>query len=261
MIAKALTIAGSDPSGGAGLQADLKTFSCLRVYGMAVVSALTAQNTVGVFRTMDVPPDFLAAQLDAVMSDIPADAVKTGMLSSSGIVDLVAAKVRQYGVRNLVIDPVIVSTSGASLLQPDAVSLLKRVLLPLALVVTPNRDEAQILAGTPIETTEDMEEAALRIHSTGVRNVVIKGGHMRADATDVLFDGKEFIHFRAERIPVRDAHGTGCVFSAAMTAHLALGASVHQATQLAKEFVIGAIRNGLRIGSGQGPCDPLGLQE
>lgn len=258
-IKTALTIAGSDSIGGAGIQADLKTFSRLRVYGMSVITALTAQNTAGVSGIMEVPPDFVARQLDAVLKDVSPDALKTGMLKTSAVVEVVAGKVREYGLTKLVVDPVMLSKSGAPLLDPDAAAAFRRLLLPLSLVVTPNTEEAQVLTGNQIRTADDMEEAALALYAMGARHVLIKGGHLEGDATDVLFDGSEFSRFRAERLPGRDSHGTGCVLSAAITAQLALGKTVHEAVQLGKDFVTEAIRNGLRIGSGRGPCDPLGL--
>jgi hydroxymethylpyrimidine/phosphomethylpyrimidine kinase len=260
-IKTALTIAGSDPSGGAGIQADLKTFSRLRVYGMAVITALTAQNTSGVNGIMEVPPDFVARQLDAVLTDIHVDAAKTGMLLSAGIVEVVAQKVREYQIRNLVIDPVIVSTSGAPLLNRDAIGTFRRTLLPLALVITPNIDETRILTGKTIATVADMEEAALQVHGMGAPYVLIKGGHMPGDdVTDVLFDGTDFSHFRSNRIHSHDTHGTGCVLSAAITAELAAGKGIQEAVQAARGFVIEAIRHGLRLGNGIGPCDPLALE-
>jgi hydroxymethylpyrimidine/phosphomethylpyrimidine kinase len=259
-VKTALTIAGSDPSGGAGIQADLKTFSRLRVYGMSVITALTAQNTSGVVGVMEVPPAFVARQLDAVLTDIHVDAVKTGMLWSAATVEVVAEKIRQYQIRNLVVDPVIASTSGASLLDRDAIATLSRTLLPLALVVTPNRDEAEILTGKPMSTPDDIEQAALQIHAMGARFVLMKGGDWPGnDATDVLFDGKDFSYLRAERIQSRNTHGTGCVLSAAITAELAAGKGVKEAVHQAKSFITEAIRNGISLGSGSGPCDPLGL--
>jgi len=258
-VKTALTIAGSDSIGGAGIQADLKTFSRLQVYGMSVITALTAQNTIGVSSVMDVPPDFVLHQLDAVLTDIPPDALKTGMLLNAAIIEVVASKIREHGLTKVVVDPVMFATSGAELLRQDAVRVLQRVLLPLALVITPNINEAQALTGKQIRTTGDMEEAALHVHAMGARYVLLKGGHIEGDATDVLFDGNEFWHICAERIPARDCHGTGCVLSAAITAHLALGRSVREAVELGKQFVTEAIRNGLRIGRGQGPCDPSGL--
>ena len=260
-VAKALSIAGSDPSGGAGIQADLKTFSALKVYGMAVIAALTAQNTRGVSGVLDISQDFLAQQLDAVLTDIPPDATKTGMLLTAVNVEAVAQKIRQYGITRLVVDPVMISTSGPQLLNTNAIDAFRRSLLPLALLVTPNTEEACTLTGKTIQTVEDMEEAALQIHGMGARYVLVKGGHLSGDdATDVLFDGQEFTHFRSGRIAVRDTHGTGCVLSAAITSYLAKGKPVLDAVQLGKEFVTNAIRNSLHIGGGAGPCDPLSLQ-
>ncbi len=259
MVARVLTIAGSDPSGGAGIQADLKTFSRLRVYGMSVVTALTAQNTAGVAGIMDVPADFVGCQLDAVFTDVPPEAVKTGMLRTAGIIETIVDKLKQYQVTKLVVDPLMVSKSGSPLLDPGAVATLSRTLVPLALLITPNTDEARALTGKNIRSTTDMEEAAPRIHAMGAKYVLIKGGHLEGDATDVLFDGQEFFRFRSERLQTRDTHGTGCVLSAAIAAHLALGKSVVEAVRLGKELVTEAIRNGLRIGAGHGPCDPLGV--
>ena len=256
----ALTIAGSDPSGGAGIQADLKTFSRLRVYGMAVVAALTAQNTTGVSGVEVIDPEFLGKQLDAVLSDIQPAAAKTGMLLTKAAVETVAQKLKQYRLTNLVVDPVMVSTSGSALLNPDAILSFRRTLLPLALLITPNLGEAQVLTGKTIESIEDMEQAALEIHGMGAMNVLVKGGHSKGDeATDVFFDGKNFVQLPAPRIRTSHTHGTGCVLSAAIAAHLALGTSVHEAVKLAKDFVTEAIRNGLAIGRGIGPCDPLSL--
>jgi hydroxymethylpyrimidine/phosphomethylpyrimidine kinase len=260
VIPSALTIAGSDPSGGAGIQADLKTFSALKVYGMSVIAALTVQNTKSVFAVSDVPPKLVGEQIDAVVSDIPPKAVKTGMLMTAENVAVVAAKVRQYHLRNLVVDPVTVSTSGTPLLHTDAIDKLRRDLLPAALIVTPNLDEARVLTGQEVRTVEDMEEAALRIHGFGAQNVYIKGGHLEGDAVDVFFDGDTFTRLFQERIASQDSHGTGCVLSAAMAAYLARGEPVIAAVRYAKEFVTTAIRNGLRLGEGNGPCDPVGIR-
>ncbi len=261
MIAKVLTIAGSDPSGGAGIQADLKTFSRLRVYGMAVITALTAQNTKGVAAIQNVDPGFVGKQLDMVLADLPPDAVKTGILANASIVEVVAAKFGEYGISKLVIDPVLASTSGAPLLDPGAIDSLRRTLMPFALLVTPNAREAEILAGREVRTIESMEEAARAIHGYGPKYVLVKGGHIEGDATDILFDGSRFLRFRSQRVAATDSHGTGCVLSAAIAAYLALGRDVVEAVQLGKQFVTEAIRNGLRIGSGRGPCDPLGLEK
>lgn len=260
MLKIALTIAGSDPSGGAGIQSDLKTFSKLRVYGMAVIAALTAQNTLGVYAVSEVAPDFLARQLDAVLSDIRPHAAKTGMLLTASAVETVSQKLREYRVPNLVVDPVLVSSSGTSLLASDAVDRFRRLLLPVAHLITPNLDETRALTGKTIKSVEDMEEAALQIHGMGAANVLIKGGHAESDdATDVFFDGSEFVHLTSPRIAARNTHGTGCVLSAAITAFLASGLSMREAVQSGKNVVTEAIRNGLSIGEGTGPCDPLSL--
>jgi hydroxymethylpyrimidine/phosphomethylpyrimidine kinase len=257
-VKTALTIAGSDPSGGAGIQADLKTFSRFRVYGMSVVTALTAQNTLGVEGVLEVPPAFVARQLDAVLTDIHLDAVKTGMLWSGATVEVVADKVKQNRIRNVVVDPVIASTSGSPLLDSEGIAILRKTLLPLALIVTPNRHETEVLTGKAMTTPDDIEEAALHIHALGPQFVLIKGGHWEGnDATDVLFDGQEFSYLRSERLDSRNTHGTGCVFSAAITAELAAGKSVKEAVQAAKTFISEAIKNGLSLGRGAGPCNPL----
>ena len=258
-IKTALTIAGSDPSGGAGIQADLKTFCRLHVYGMSVITALTAQNTLGVSGVLDVPSEFVGQQLDAVLSDMPVGAVKTGMLRSASNIETVAAKISRYAIANLVVDPVMASSSGTRLLDPDAVAILRRAMLPLALVVTPNLDEARALTGRAVRTVDEMEAAARDIHAMGARHVLIKGGHLEGDAVDVLYDGNAVTALKGERIPAADAHGTGCVLSAAITGYLANGHSVAAAVRCGKEFVTNAIKNRLRIGRGPGPCDPLGL--
>ena len=261
MIPSALTIAGSDPSGGAGIQADLKTFSALKVYGMSVIAALTAQNTTGVQGVLEVAATFVSSQLDSVLSDILPGAVKTGMLASASVIEAVAAKITEFGIAKLVVDPVMISTSGSALLAGDAIAVLRRKLLPLALIVTPNLAEAETLSGQKITSPDDMEEAALRIHGFGPRYVYLKGGHLAGAPVDVLFDGNEFMRLEGERVETRDSHGTGCVLSAAMAAYLARGESVAEAVRLAKEFVTAAIRNGLRLGQGPGPCDPLGIRQ
>jgi hydroxymethylpyrimidine/phosphomethylpyrimidine kinase len=261
-VKTALTIAGSDPSGGAGIQSDLKTFSRLRVYGMAIIAALTAQNTLGVSGVSEVAPDFLAKQMDAVLSDITPDAAKTGMLLTAAAVEIVAQKIHYYRVRNVVVDPVMVSTSGTALLTPEAIGTFRRFLVPLAFLITPNLDEARALTGRRIENIEDMEEAALHIHGMGASNVLIKGGHAQGEEiTDLFFDGKDFAHLRSARLESSHTHGTGCVLSAAIAAYLALGRSIQEAVRLGKEFVTQAIRDGLAIGGGTGPCDPLSLSQ
>jgi hydroxymethylpyrimidine/phosphomethylpyrimidine kinase len=260
VIPTVLSIAGSDPSGGAGIQADLKTFSALKVYGMAAIAALTAQNTTGVSRVMEVYPDFLAEQIDAVVTDIRPDAVKTGMLHTAANVEITAGKVREYGLSNLVIDPVISSTSGSRLLSGEAIDTMRRLLLPLALIVTPNLEEAAVLSGSSVKTPDDAEEAALQIYSLGPKYVFIKGGHLEGAAADLLFDGTAFTWLTADRVASTDTHGTGCVLSAAIAAYLARGESLRESVRMAKDVVTIAIRDALRLGKGSGPCDPIGIQ-
>lgn len=256
-ISRALTIAGSDSGGGAGIQADLKTFSALGVFGMTAVTALTAQNTTGVFGIVEMSPDFVAQQIDAVVTDIGVDAAKTGMLSSAGIIAAVADRVRHHRIPNLVVDPVMIAKSGAPLLRPEAMDALKTILLPLATVVTPNLHEACALTGQEITTVADMEDAARRIRNLGPRYVVVKGGHLEGDAVDVLYDGEAFTHLKETRVPTHNTHGTGCVFSAAIAAELAKGRTVRDAVRVAKRFVSDAIRAAVPVGHGHGPANPM----
>jgi len=251
-IPKALTIAGSDSGGGAGIQADLKTFTAFRVYGVSVLTAITAQNSLGVQGVQNLPPEFVARQLESVLGDIGADAVKTGMLSTALIIRAVASGLREHRVERLVVDPVMVAKSGDPLLEPEARAALVREILPLALVVTPNLHEAAALAGLPVGTPEEMEEAARRIHRLGPRHVLVKGGHLKGDALDLLFDGQAFIPFRAERIPTPHTHGTGCTYSAAIAAGLARGLHLSEAVGEAKRYVTRAIREGFAVGRGVG---------
>lgn len=248
----ALTIAGSDSGGGAGIQADLKTFSAFRVFGTSVITAVTAQNSVGVHGVHNLPPAFVADQLDAVLSDFPVDAAKIGMLSTADIVAAVAATLRRRGVERLVVDPVMIAKSGDPLLQPDARDALVREILPLAFVVTPNLHEAAALAGIPVETHADMQEAARRIHARGPRHVLVKGGHLKDDATDILFDGRELLRFHGPRVESSNTHGTGCTFSAAIAAGLARGRPLAEAVRDGKAYVTAAIRGGFTPGRGVG---------
>ena len=252
--AKALTIAGSDSGAGAGIQADLKTFSALGVYGSTVITAITAQNTLGVTAVHEIPTEIIAAQLDAVMSDIGAQAAKTGMLSSAEIIQTVAEGVRRHGLEKLVVDPVMVAKSGDRLLREDAVEALRQILLPLALVVTPNAPEAEVLAGREIASEADMVEAARAIHALGPRYVVVKGGHLSGDAVDILFDGRSVERFALPRVPTRHTHGTGCTFSAAIAAYLARGEDVPAAVWQAKQYLYQALRHAYPIGAGQSPA-------
>lgn len=249
---RALTIAGSDSGGGAGIQADLKTFAALGVYGMSAITAITAQNTRGVFAVHDVPVDVVEAQIDAVVEDIGVDAAKTGMLSSPAIIEAVAGRVRHFGLR-LVVDPVMVAKGGETLLVPEAVATLRTVLLPLAEVVTPNLPEAEALSGGRITSLADMRAAARAIAALGPRSVVVKGGHGTDEPVDVFYDGAHVIELHAERIETRHTHGTGCTFSAAIAAFLAQGIGMEQAVRQAKAYITGAIGHAPGIGHGHGP--------
>ena len=253
----ALTIAGSDSGGGAGIQADLKTFAALGVYGTSAITAVTAQNTCGVWAVTDLDAAIVAAQIDAVVTDIGADAVKTGMLANEQLIAIVADRVRQHGVTKLVVDPVMVATSGDVLLPAGAVVLLSMLLLPLALVVTPNRPEAEMLSGHPISDRPSLEDAARRIADRGARYVLIKGGHAEGPATDVLFDGQTFREFSVPRIATTSTHGTGCTLSAAITAYLARGRTVEAAVAAAKVYLTAALQAAVPIGHGHGPVHHL----
>lgn len=257
--ASAMTIAGSDSGGGAGIQADLKTFAALGVYGTSVLTAITAQNTVAVSAVHEIPEEVIIAQIDAVVSDIGADAVKTGMLSSSAIIECVVESLRHHsrveGVRRLVVDPVMVAKSGDSLLREEAVGTLRERLLPLAWVVTPNIPEAETLTGMTIETDDDIRKAAEAIVGMGASSVVVKGGHREGPATDLYFDGSNFREFTAPRFETVNTHGTGCTFASAIAAGLAKGMNTEDAVGQAKEFVTEAIRRSFPIGQGHGPLN------
>lgn len=256
-VARVLTIAGSDSGGGAGIQADLKTITTLGGFGMSVITALTAQNTLGVHGIHEIPNDFIEKQFDAVATDIGVDAAKTGMLSSSGIMDIVAKKIEQYGIERLVVDPVMVAKGGAMLIRQEAKQTLIEKLLPLAFVITPNIPEAEELTGMRIATVDDMKKAAAAIHGMGARNVFLKGGHMTGDALDVLYDGTNFHQFVSERIDTKNTHGTGCTTSAAIATGLAQGMDVYEAIGRAKEYISAAIRSALAIGGGHGPTNHM----
>jgi hydroxymethylpyrimidine/phosphomethylpyrimidine kinase len=249
----ALTIAGSDSGGGAGIQADLKTFAAHGVFGTSAITAITAQNTLGVTAVAPVAPALVAAQIDAVASDIGADATKIGMLASADIVRVVAAALRRHGLRRVVLDTVMVAKSGARLLDPDAVTALAAELLPLADVVTPNVPEAEALTGLAIRSVGDLHAAAARLVSMGARAAVVKGGHLDGPAVDVLYDGASSVELRADRIAGRHTHGTGCTFSAAIAARLARGDSLEGAVRGAKDYVTRAIAQAPGLGHGHGP--------
>lgn len=251
----ALTIAGSDSSGGAGIQADIKTMTAHGVYAMSAVTALTAQNTTGVTGIMEVTPEFLAQQLDAVFTDIAPDAVKIGMVSSSALIAVIAEKLRQYGAGNIVADPVMVATSGARLLQPDAVDTLTQTLLPLASVITPNIPEAEILSGMEIRSQADMESAAAEIARRCGCAVLLKGGHALSDANDYLYEHGGGTWFRGTRIDNPNTHGTGCTLSSAIASNLAKGHALPEAIRRAKAYLSGALGAMLDLGHGSGPMN------
>ncbi len=250
---KVLTIAGSDSSGGAGIQADLKAFSAHGVFGMSVITAVTAQNTQGVFAVQDIDVDIITKQIEAIFDDISVDGVKIGMVSRSETIRAIADGLVRYKAQNIIVDPVMISKSGYYLLQKDAVQALVSCLLPLATVLTPNIPEAEEISGMQIQSLKDMEEAARIIHALGPRYILLKGGHRETDATDILFDGSHFEHFATPRINTHNTHGTGCTLSAAIAANLARGCSVQEAVSRAKEYIHTAIEHSFSIGKGVGP--------
>jgi len=253
-LVQALTIATSDSGGGAGIQADIKTLHANHVYALSVVVAVTAQNTKFVSLVHALPLEVIEAQITAVFDDFEISAVKTGMLFSAEIVAVVAARLREYGTKALVVDPVMISKDGSTLLKPDAILRMKEDLFPLAALVTPNIEEAERLTGASIRTIDDAREAARRIHALGCRAVLVKGGHLpTAPATDVLYDGRGFTVIPGEFIDTTTTHGTGCTLSAAITAQLARGRALIDAVFTAKRYVAEAIRHGLTIGHGHGP--------
>lgn len=258
-VYKALTIAGSDSGGGAGIQADLKTFQELGAYGMSAITAITVQNTLGVQGVYPLPAEASAEQIHAVGTDIGVDALKTGMLFSAEIIRLVAEQIRAFGWEKVVVDPVMIAKGGAELLQMEAIQALKEELLPLAMVVTPNIPEAEALADMKIRTMEDRREAARRIHQSGPKMIVIKGGHDEeggsSQVLDLFYDGSSFTELIGKRVKTTHTHGTGCTFSAAITAGLAKGISPSQAILDAKAFIQAAIEDELGIGHGHGPTN------
>lgn len=259
-VPRALTIAGSDSGGGAGIEADLKTFTALGVYGMAAITSVTAQNTLGVTGIHDLPPAFVAEQIDDVAQDIGVDAAKTGMLSSSGIIEAVSDSIRRNGIEKLVVDPVMVAKSGDCLLQESARETLLKRIVPLAYVLTPNRPEAEVLSGMRIVSPDAVPEAAHRILELGPRYVLIKGGHFEApEVVDYLFGTDISEVFATRRIVTADTHGTGCTYSSAITAYLAKGFGLAEAVRAAKNYVTEAIRQGFRLGRGRGPLNHFWL--
>ena len=253
----ALTIAGSDSSGGAGIQADIKTMTANGVYAMSAVTALTAQNTTGVYGILESTPEFLASQLDCIFTDIFPDAVKTGMVASTGLIEVIADKLKQYKAKNIVVDPVMVATSGSRLISQEAVDALKELLLPLATVLTPNIPEAEVLSGLTISGPADMEKAAQAIGETYGCAVLCKGGHDLNDANDLLWRDGTCKWFHGRRIDNPNTHGTGCTLSSAIASNLAKGCDLDTAVERAKAYLSGALAAMLDLGAGQGPMDHL----
>lgn len=248
-----LSIAGSDSSGGAGIQADLKTFSAHKLYGMTVITALTAQNTRGVQGVVPVSPEFVGQQLDSVFSDIPPQAVKIGMVSQEEIVVVIRQKLEEHKAQNIVVDPVMVATSGAKLLEDRVISTLISQLFPLARVITPNLSEAQVLSGHSIQTKEEMILAGQKIQALAQAPVLVKGGHLGDCADDLLVNGEEIRWFSGKRVDNPNTHGTGCTLSSAIACHLALGLSLADSVAGAKAYLTGALEAGLDLGAGSGP--------
>jgi hydroxymethylpyrimidine/phosphomethylpyrimidine kinase len=253
----ALTIAGSDSGGGAGIQADLKTFAAFGVHGTSAITAITAQNTVTVTDILELPTGIIRAQIDAVVTDMEVDAAKTGMLASSAIIEAVASAIEAHAIRNLVVDPVMIAKGGATLLRDEAIDALRTLLLPLAAVITPNLPEAEVLLGRPVRTLADRRLAARDLVALGPRVAVVKGGHAEGDAVDIFWDGSQLVELRAKRIMTSNTHGSGCVFSAAIAAGLATGLDPLAAVREAKDFINSAIEQSLEIGHGHGPVNPV----
>ena len=248
-----LTIAGSDSCGGAGIQADLKAFSANGVYGMSVITAVTAQNTQGVFDVQDITPSVIANQIKAIFDDIRVDAIKIGMVSRPETIEIIAQTLKSYPLPPLVIDPVMISKSGYDLLQPEAKKALIEILLPMATLITPNLPEAEVIVGYRIDTLELMKKAAVDLHQLGCQYVLVKGGHLVDDATDVLYDGEMFYLLEVKRLMSINTHGTGCTLSSAIAANLAKGLHVKDAVQEAKAYITEAIGFGFPLGHGVGP--------
>jgi hydroxymethylpyrimidine/phosphomethylpyrimidine kinase len=256
-IPVALTIAGSDSGGGAGIQADVKTFAALGVHGTSAITAVTAQNTLTVTDILEVSPGMVTAQIDAVMSDFEVMAAKTGMLASSKVIEAVAAAITKHGIPNLVVDPVMIAKGGASLLRDDAIGALRLLMLPLATVITPNLPEAEVILGRLVRTLDERKQAARDLVALGAHAAVVKGGHSEDDVTDIYWDGIEMVELTGTRFPTTNTHGSGCVFSAAIAAGLAKGLEPLAAVKGAKEFISGAIEHSLELGFGHGPVNPM----
>lgn len=254
---KVLTIAGSDCSGGAGIQADMKTMAAHKVYGMSVITSLTAQNTTGVYGVLDIDPKFVAKQIDCVFQDIVPEAVKIGMVSNSKIIEVIVDKLKEYKAKNIVVDPVMISTSGSKLLSDEAIDVLKNKLIKIATIITPNIPEAEVLSGMTIKTQEDMLDSAKKISKMSDGAVLIKGGHLVNDAIDLLYRDGEYRWFTSERINNNNTHGTGCTLSSAIASNLSKGYSLEDSIEKAKEYLTGALRDGLDLGKGSGPLNHM----
>lgn len=255
MIKKVLTIAGSDSSGGAGIQADIKTITAHKMYALSAITAITAQNTTGVYGINDVPAQFVGQQLDCIFTDIVPDAVKIGMVSRSDIIGVIADKLIQYEAKNIVVDPVMVSTSGSKLLSDEAMDALITRLIPLASVVTPNIPEAQVLCGFDIKSEDDMGRAAKQIAKLSCGAVLVKGGHLVNDAVDLLHKDSKSAWFRSQRVDNPNTHGTGCTLSSALACNLADGKSLEKSIESAKQYLTGALGAMLDLGKGSGPLN------
>ena len=255
MIKKILTIAGSDCSGGAGIQADIKTITAHKMYAMSAITALTAQNTMGVFGISEVSPEFVASQLDCIFQDIKPDAVKIGMVSNSEIIEVIAQKLIQYHAENIVVDPVMVSTSGCKLISNQAQEILCIKLLPIGSVITPNMQEAEVLCGFPVKNKEDMVKSAHKISMDFNCSVLVKGGHLLENCDDYLFENGKGIWFESDKIDNSNTHGTGCTLSSAIACNLAQGFTLYESVKKSKEYLIGALKTGLNLGQGSGPLD------
>jgi len=252
---KILSIAGSDCSGGAGIQADLKTFAAHGLYGMSVIASVVAENTAGVTGRQDIRPEMVGKQIDTIFEDIGADAVKIGMLPGSACMKVVADRLRKYKPRNIVIDPVMTAKDGCPLMKSDSMDALISEIIPMADLLTPNIPEAEKITGVSVHSARDMEQAAKQLYLLGARSVLIKGGHAAGDALDILFDGKRFTRLRAKRIVTRNTHGTGCTYSSAIASNLAMGLGLEESVKKAKNYITTAILHALPIGKGCGPTN------
>lgn len=254
---KVLTIAGSDSSGGAGIQADLKTFAAHNVYGMSAITAITAQNTQGVIGIENISTDIVEKQIDAIFQDIVPDAIKIGMVSSSEIIKSISKKLKEYNARNIVLDPVMVATSGSNLMESEASKALVKYLFPIADLITPNIDEAEALSKVKISNRSDMELAARTIGENSNIRVLVKGGHLKTSSDDILYDNGNVYWYKSERVDNKNTHGTGCTLSSAIAVNLAKGYNINKAIEKSKEYITGAIKDGLDIGKGRGPLNHL----